>query len=38
MFWKFFQLQTLIDSLFDDSWTTLGLPDVCVDNEIALAE
>ena len=27
MFWKIFQLQKMLDALFDDGWGSLGLPD-----------
>jgi hypothetical protein len=27
MFWKFLTLQTLLDTLFDESWCNLGVPD-----------
>lgn len=27
MFWKFLTLQKLLDTLFDDAWCSLGLPD-----------
>lgn len=27
MFWKFWTLQTLLDTLFDETWCSLGLPD-----------
>jgi hypothetical protein len=27
MFWKLFGLQKILDSLFDDKWLCLGLPD-----------
>ncbi len=28
MFWKLFRLQSLLDSLFDDAWLSLGLDDL----------
>lgn len=27
MLWKFLKLQTLLDTLFDDGWCGLGLPE-----------
>jgi hypothetical protein len=27
MIWKFLSLQKMLDSLFDDSWFSLGLPE-----------
>ena len=27
MFWKIFSLQRMLDSLFDEAWCQLGLPD-----------
>jgi hypothetical protein len=38
MFWKFLNLQKLLDALFDDSWFHLGLPDGGTDAELALSE
>jgi hypothetical protein len=28
LFWKIFSLQRMLDSLFDEAWCQLGLPDV----------
>lgn len=28
MFWKIFSLQRMLDSLFDEAWCQLGLPEV----------
>lgn len=38
MFWKFWKLQSLLDSLFDDSWCTLGVPDGSEAIELGLLE
>ena len=27
MLWKFLKLQTMLDTLFDDGWCGLGLPE-----------
>jgi hypothetical protein len=27
MFWKFFSVKKILDTLFDDSWCSLGLPE-----------
>lgn len=38
MFWKFLNLQKLLDSLFDDSWFDLGLPQDAVRMQLPLAD
>lgn len=38
MFWKFLSLQKILDSLFDDSWFSLGLPEAQQDMDLALTE
>ncbi len=38
MFWKFLSLQKLLDSLFDDSWFDLGLPEGGVPMQLPLAD
>ncbi len=36
MFWNLFRLQTLLDSLFDDGWVILGLPEESSYDESAV--
>ena len=38
MFWKYLNLQKLLDALFDDSWFSLGLPEGHVGMEFAPVE
>jgi len=38
MFWNFFRFQTLLDSLFDDGWVRLGLPERSAYDETAVHE
>lgn len=38
MFWKLLSLQKLLDSLFDDGWCALRLPEGHAYNTIQLAE
>lgn len=38
MLWKFLKLQTLLDTLFDDGWCGLGLPEAAETDLQPLAE
>jgi hypothetical protein len=38
MLWKLITLQKLLDSIFDDGWCSLGLPESTAHAEIAIAD
>jgi len=38
MLWKWLSLQKLLDTLFDDSWFHLGLPEAADSADLALTE
>jgi hypothetical protein len=38
MFWKIISLQKLLDSLFDDSWCALRLPEGHGCNDLQVAD
>lgn len=38
MFWKIFSLQRMLDSLFDEAWCQLGLPDVFEHLDVVVEE
>jgi hypothetical protein len=38
MFWKFLNLQTLLDALFDEGWCNLGLPESGISVDLQTVE
>jgi hypothetical protein len=38
MIWKFLRLQKLFDSIFDDRWILMGLPEQTAFDEISVCE